>query len=177
VRGHRSWAARALADVAAALAVAEGATPVDVNRMLRGFKSEFTDTTHAGDLILFQGRAGTGDVVITGTSPAFFLGWQLFWGVVAFLGAALALRAGAKSVGRLPVFCGLALVLIALLIPAGYGSAHVFTAMLLGVLGAGVVSFLGWLRTTWGTSRTVAGGPDVPDVPGPDAPAPQGGAA
>ncbi len=174
---YKSWAARALERVSKILAVQEGATRLDVRRLMNSYKSPFTDRQHEGKRINFQGRVGTGDVVISSAAPGFFAFWKLLWGVAAFVGAMFLMRiATGIGAGKRFAFGVLLLLLIALLIPAGFGAAHTYTFMLLGVLLAGFLAFLGWAAGAWRAARERAA-EALPEPPEPMEPAPEGGAA
>jgi hypothetical protein len=115
---------------------------IDAARLASGFESPFA-MRHEGLVYLFSNRQGFGELEIHGISKGAFLFWKLLFFalafVVAWLGARFAHRIG---VGRGAVLVTLALVLLALLVPAGRGTAEVLNGMLYGVLLAAAVVFV-----------------------------------
>ncbi len=191
VNRDRSWAARALENLTSIVSRPDASQRLDVRALIRGFKSPFTDRQHKGRRFEFQGRVGTGDVEINSASDSFFLLWKLLWFVAAFLGARFLVRAaGRLGFGAAVAFAVPALVLVALLIPAGPGMTQVLTSMFIGVLISGAGSFLGWYTAGRAQAKALAAEraaeasppPDMPDdTPqgdGPEGtPAAEGGAA
>ncbi len=188
----RSWAGDLLATMSGAFATRPAGKRTDLNRLMHGYQSPF-QTRHDGREFLFHGRVGTGTVEITGASPTFFAFWKFMWCIIAFVGAWLLAKSGAKF-GFTPgyAFIAIVLVLLALLIPAGPGTAQVLSTMLYAVILAAVIHAALWWhkrRTAQRAARAAAkdaappSTPDAQDTPPdgglpPDAtPAPEGGAA
>jgi hypothetical protein len=148
VGARGSWAARALRSVTSILESRDGATPLDVRALIDSYKSPFTQRTHASPHFDFQGRVGTGSVVITSTSSSFFLFWKLLWFAIALALSTAVVRPCVRlGLGRGVAFLVPLLIVVALLIPAGPGATEVETAMLVGVLLSGLISFGAWFRT------------------------------
>ncbi|MDJ0523203.1 MAG: hypothetical protein QNJ90_14125, partial [Planctomycetota bacterium] len=185
VDAPRSWAARALEGLTSIVSKPDASQRLDVRRLIRGFKSPFTDRQHKGRQFEFQGRVGTGDVEIGSAGRGFFLLWKLLWLVVAFVATrflvsfASRLGIGASVAVAVPL-----LVLLALMIPAGPGLTQVLTSMFVAVLLGGAVSLVSWYASGRREARALAAeqaaaAEDEPEPPADDGPtpAPEGGAA
>ncbi len=188
VDARRSWAARTLAGITSLVSRPDASQRLDVHALIRGFKSPFTDRRHKGRRFEFQGRVGTGEVYLHSASPTFFQFWKLLWLVVAFLGARFLVRLGRRfDFGAAVAFLAPALLLFALLIPAGPGMAQVLTSMFVGLLISGTASFFRWYasgRQAAQAAAVKASGPEDTPPSAPedgaspdDASAPQGGVA
>jgi len=179
VDGYKSWAARALEGITSLLVSRPGAGPSNLHRLISGYTSPFTKRKHKRPYFEFQGRVGAGDVEITSVSPSFFLFWKLLHFAIAFVVARVFVKHGARfGVGPGAAFAILALLLLALLIPAGVGTTQTLTSMLIGVLLSGLISFFAWTSAGRAAAAMAESPPsETPPPSEPPAPAPEGGAA
>jgi hypothetical protein len=185
VNAERSWAARALEKITSIVSKPDASQRLDVRRLIRGFKSPFTNREHKGRRFEFQGRVGTGDVEITSASRGFFLLWKLLWFVVALVATRFLVKfAGRVGLGASVAIAVPLIVLLALMIPAGPGSAQVLTSMFVAVLIAGAVSCVGWYAAGRREARALAAEEAAaakddtePPADGEPTPTPEGGAA
>jgi len=188
-----SWAARTLASITSLVTQPDASQRLDVRALIRGFKSPFTDREHKGRRFEFQGRVGTGDVEIHSASTTFFQFWKLLWLVLAFVGARFLVRLGRRlGLGAGVAFLVPALILFALLVPAGPGMGQVLTSMFVGLLFSGAVTFFSWYASGRSAARvaaaemaaeaaqaaaSAASEVSPPDDPEDGAPTPKGGVA
>lgn len=143
----QSWAARTLEGLTGRLVEAPGGRRLDWRRLMQGFESPF-GMRHPDRAFDFQGRAGPGEVSLTTASPTGFLLFRLLFLGLAFAGARGLVRLGRRrGFSAAGLHAGVALVLLALLVPAGQVSGGVFNAMLVGVLASALLSFVGWVAT------------------------------
>jgi len=189
INAPTSWAADLLAEMSNKFATKPAGKRTDLKKLMVGYQSPF-QTRHDGREFTFHGRVGTGTVEISSVSPTFFAFWKFIWCVLAFAGALFLAKFSAR-IGFTPsyAFAAIALVLVALLIPAGPGASQVLSAMLYAVILAAAINALLWLRVRNAARREAnaaaqAAKPpsdgDAPSDGGPPpgaTPAPEGGAA
>jgi hypothetical protein len=129
--------------------------PLDLARMVEDLeKGSPFNVQGDGQAFLFSNRSGTGRVRITSADPTAFLFLKMVLLVLAFAATLLVLAFAATRLwtrasvrrgrGRVLPVAAPAVLLLALLVPAGPGATEIWTAMLLGVLLSALVSFLGW---------------------------------
>jgi hypothetical protein len=144
---HGSWALSLLDGTTGLLKRKPGGRPLDLRRLVQDIeKGSPFQIPHDGHAWLFSNRVGTGTVELVSVEPKAFLWFRLglvFIGLV--LGRLLVRLARGLGYGALPAFWIPALLLLALIVPAGTGKAAALTALLMGVLLSGVGSFFGWL--------------------------------
>ena len=175
VKEDASWAYRTLYGLTAILDSAPGAEPTDIAALIDSYESPFTDRRHSAPHLDFQGRVGTGTVEISSAAPGFFLFWKLLWFAVALVVARwLVGWCVRRKLGRGLAFLVPALVLLALLVPAGPGATQVYTAMFLAVLLSGGLSLLAWYAAGRHAVRATAAAA-APIGPAPSAAPPAGG--
>jgi hypothetical protein len=169
-----SWALRLLQDVTGRLKRRPEGQALDVERLVADYQKSPFQLRFDGERHLFTNRTGTGEVTLTSVNPVAFLLLRIAVLVLAFVGARLLVRvARGLGHGALAAFLVPAFVLLVLVVPAGPGLATVLTAMLVGVLISGGVSFLGWLaRERAARAAAPAAGPLPGDAPPPPPPGP-----
>lgn len=146
--GRGSWAFELLSDVTGILRRAPSGTPIDLRRMVDDLEKGSPFQVQAdGTAYLFSNRTGTGSVSLSSVNPTGFLLLRLALLVGAFFGGRLLARALAgRRRGAWIAFLAPFLAILLLLLPAGPGMTAVLTAMLLGVLLSGAVSYVRSLR-------------------------------
>jgi hypothetical protein len=160
-----SWALRLLGDLTSLLKRKPAGQAMDMRKLTQEFEKSPFQLRFDGERHEFTNRVGTGEVTLTSVSPTGFLFLKLALLVGAFLGARVLVRvARGLGYGRMAAFLAPALLLLALLIPAGPGLSALLTAMFVGVLLSGAVSFLAWVAQ--GRAERAAAEP--PEPPGSD---------
>jgi hypothetical protein len=160
-----SWALSLLLDATRRMGRAPAGRSLDLSRMVEDLeKGSPFNVQGDGQAFLFSNRTGTGTVRITSADPTAFLFLKIVLLVLAFAATRLWTRASVRrGRGRVLPVAAPAVLLLALLVPAGPGAAETWTAMLVGVLVSGLVSFLGW---AFRRERPVpASPPPTPAVP------------
>ena len=144
---HGSWALGLLDDVAGLLRRKPAGRPIDLSRMVHDLEKGSPFQVQAdGVAYLFSNRLGTGTVRVTSVNPTGFLFLRLALLVAAFLGARLLVRARVRrGHGTLGAFLAPALLVLVLMVPAGPGLSSLLTAVAVGLLGSGGLSFLAFL--------------------------------
>ncbi len=175
-----SWALGLLGDVTGMLRRAPAGTPVDLARMVEDLeKGSPFQVRSDGTAYLFGNRTGTGSVSLTSVNPTGFLLLRLGLLVGAYVACRLLARALANArLGERIAFLVPFLGILLLLLPSGPGMTAVLTAMLLGVVLSGALSYVGALRDGRARRRAArkapASGRSAPPPP-PATPPPAGG--
>lgn len=171
-----SWALRLLTDLTSVLKRPPGGHALDLTRLVNDIErgSPF-QIPHEGHQWLFSNRVGTGEVALTTVEPKAFLAVRVALAVLGLLLGRILIRIARRmGHGALLGFLVPALVVLALLVPAGVGLSAALSALLLGLAISAVFSFLGWLaRPRVGRERAPAASSPPPATP----PASEGGAA
>jgi hypothetical protein len=196
VERRGSWAFELLDDVTRLLRRKPAGQPIDLSRMIHDLERGSPFQVQAdGTAYLFSNRTGTGTVSITSVNPTGFLFLKLALLVGAFIGARFLVRESVRrGRGTLVALVALSVLLLLLLIPAGPGMSAVLTAMWVGVLLAGFLSFVSFVirsraeakaarathlkRSSTPASAPPSASPSTPPSSPPTSPlAPSGGAS
>jgi hypothetical protein len=161
-----SWALNLLQDLTGRLKRAPAGKGILPASVVSPYRESKFQLKLDGQGHLFTNRTGTGEVTFTSVSPTAFLLLRLALLIVAFLGARVLVRvARGLGYGPMAAFLVPALVLLLLVVPAGPGLAAVWTAMLVGVLLSGALSFLGWFARSRREAAAAAPPPAAPPAP------------
>jgi|GEM_PF-6921859 len=167
---HGSWALSLLDGATGLLKRAPGGRPLDLRRLVQDVeKGSPFQIPHDGHAWLFSNRVGTGTVELTSIKPTTFLWFRIALVVVGLLLGRLLVRiARGLGQGALLAFWIPALLLLALIVPAGTGKAAALTALLVGLVLSGVGSFFAWLaRPRLKTAPALPVPPVPPEPPEP----------
>ncbi len=172
---YRSWFGSLVQGLFRSIGPTLPQAETDVAGEVRGFQSPL-QTPRDGRWLLFHNRLGTGTVEIRGVKPGLFAFVSLlFFALALTLGLVAGRRLARSRLGEGAFFVGAVVVVLALLVPAGKGSAQVLDAVLYGLLLAAVVRFLARALAAARARRAAAAAAAPPSEP--PASLPEGGVA